>query len=327
MILRSFYSILILLLLTEFTCAPYSLPEKKTYSEKDDPYTYYLESLEAYQAEEYTLALEKVNQALILNDNLAQFYQLKGNIYKRLFDYDQALLAYQSALRKRSNFTEVHESMGDIYQELVRYDEAVRAFKRVVVLDPSQISIILKIANCYILWDELDVAQHHLNNYENSAKDQKVGLSDNYFLLRGEVLFKMGKYEESIAFLRKMAAINKKAYHLLGNNYYALNDFENGVTYFNKLLNLEKDTGEWYLYRGIYYYHKHDYNDALGQFQIALGLDSNLVEVHYYLGKILLSEGKDTAALEEFRIYRQTMQKNGKLEEIEEILLRLENKN
>ncbi len=325
-VLRSFYSIFILLLFTEFTCAPYSLPEKKTYSEKEDPYTYYLESLEAYQAEEYTLAMEKVNQALKLNDNLAQFYQLKGNIFRRLLDYNQALLAYQSALKKRSNFTEVHETMGDIYQELSRYDEAVRAFKRVIVLDPSQISIILKIANCYILWNELDVAQHHLNNYEKNANDQKIGLSDNYFFLRGVVLFKMGEYEESIAFLSKMAAINKKAYQLLGDNYYALNDFENGVTYFNKLLNLEKDNGEWYLYRGIYYYHKQDYNDALGQFQIAMSLDSNLVEVHYYVGKVLLSEGKETAALEEFRIYRQTLQKNDKLEEVEGIISRLENK-
>ena len=76
----------------------------------------------------------------------------------------------------------------------------------------------------------------------------------------------------------------------------------------------------------MYYYHKYDFNDALGQFQIALSLDSNLVEVHYYVGKILLAEGKETAALEEFRIYRQTLQKNDKLEEIEEIISRLENK-
>ncbi len=324
--LRSFYSILILLLLTEFTCAPYSLPEKKIYSEKDDPYTYYLESLDAYQAGEDTLALEKINLALKLNDNLAHFYQLKGNIYRRLLDYDQALLAYQGALKKRSNFTEVHETMGDIYQELGRYNEAVRAYKRLIVLDPSQISIILKIANCYVLWDELDVAQHHLNNYENSANDYKVGLSDNYFLLRGEVLFKMGKYEESITFLNKLTSTSTKAYHLLGDNFYALNNFEIGVTYFNKLLNIDKDRGEWYLYRGIYYYQKHDYNDALSQFQIARSLDSTQVEVHYYLGKILLSEGKDTAALEEFRIYRQKMQKNDKLEEIEKIISRLENK-
>ena len=57
-------------------CAPYSLPEKKTYSEKDNPYIYYAVSLEAYEAKEYHLALEKIDQALKLNDTLAQFYQL-----------------------------------------------------------------------------------------------------------------------------------------------------------------------------------------------------------------------------------------------------------
>ena len=326
MVLRAICSVMILLLLADISCAPYSLPEKKTYSQKDDPYAHYLEGLEAYRAEDYTLALEKVNQALKLNNNLAQFYQLKGNIYRRLFDYDQALLAYQNALKKRSNFTDVHETMGDIYQELGQYDEAVRAFKRVTVLDPSQIEIILKIANCYILWEELEVAQHHLDNYEKSAAHHAVKLSDKYFLLRGEVLFRMGHYDQSITFLKKIGTTSKRAYHLLGKNYYELNEFESGVTYFNNLLHLEKENGEWYFYRGIYYYNKQDYNDALGQFQIALSLDSNLVEVHYYLGKILLSEGRDIPALEEFRIYRQKMRKDDRLEEIQNIISKLEEK-
>ena len=41
-------------------CAPYSLPENKTYSEKDDPYIYYAESIEAYNAKDYQVALQKI---------------------------------------------------------------------------------------------------------------------------------------------------------------------------------------------------------------------------------------------------------------------------
>ena len=69
-----FYSLVALIILISINCAPYSLPDKKSYSEKDDPYLHYSESLEAYDAQDYDLALQKINQALLINNNMALFY-------------------------------------------------------------------------------------------------------------------------------------------------------------------------------------------------------------------------------------------------------------
>ncbi len=320
-----FYSLVALFILISINCAPYSLPDKKSYSEKDDPYLHYSESLEAYDAQDYDLALQKINQALLINNNMALFYQHQGNIYRRLADYDKALESYKTAIQKRSNFIDVHETIGDIYQEQRDYNEAVRYYKKAIALEPRRIDITLKLARCYLNWGEYEVVQYHLNNYKKSAGEFNIPLTDQYFLLRGEVLFKMKKYDESITYLAKTEQSSVKSLQLFGENYYALNDYEKGVLYFNKLLKLQKDEGEWYLYRGIYFFKKKDYNDARSQLEYALKLDQNLIEVHYYLGKIFVEEKNTSEALREFQIYRQQMRDDDKLNEVNALIKDLEN--
>jgi Tfp pilus assembly protein PilF len=301
-------------------CAPYSLPEKKTYSEKDDPYIYYAESLDAYDGQDYPLAMQKIDYAISLNGNLAQFYQLKGDIHRAQNENERALDAYKTAIKVRSNFIEVHEKMAEIYEKQKQFDEAIRSYKRAVGLEPLRIDLILKIVNCYIQWNEMDVAEYQLNAYKKSASELKVALPDQYYKLRGEVLFLTKRYEESLNNLKKVNQTDSLTLYLYGKNYYALKDFSTGVTYFNKLLNEDKQNGSWYFYRGIYFFNQKDYEDAKGQFEYGLKLDETLYETHYYLGKILLDEGDEEGALKEFQLYRQDEMDSEKAEEVNNVI-------
>jgi len=307
-------------------CSPYSLPENKSYSEKDDPYIYYSESIEAYNAKDYQVALQKIDQALILNDNLAQFYQLRGDIHRALGEKEKAIEVYKNAIKKRSNYIEAHESIAQIYEGQKQYDEAIRYYKRAVGLDQSRVDIILKIVNCYIQWNEMDVAEHQLNSYQKSAHEQNIPFAEKYYVLRGEVFFLTKRYEESLAVLNKVSQPDSLALYLYGKNYYAMNDFSKGVTYFNRLLNKDKDNGSWYFYRAIYFFNQKDYIDARGQLEYGLKLDESLYESHYYLGKIYLDEGDDVRALEEFHLFRQNIKESDKIEEIDSLIHSLESK-
>jgi tetratricopeptide (TPR) repeat protein len=301
-------------------CAPYSLPDKKTYSEKEDPYIYYAQSLEFYEAKNYQLALENIDIALNLNSNLAQFYLLKGDILRSLSENDKAIETYKIAIKKRSNFIEAHLSLADLYERLKQFDEAIRYYKKAAGLEPERIEILLLIVDCYIQWNEMSVADHFLNNYEKSANELKKSVSDRFYVLRGEVLFLTNKYEQSLEFLSNVSQQDSLTLYLYGKNYYALGDFNKGVTYFNMLLNEDKNNGSWYLYRGIYFFEQKDYVDARGQFQYALELDSTLYEPHYYLGKIFLDESDNSAALKEFNLYLQHDVEKAKLEEVNKII-------
>lgn len=301
-------------------CAPYSLPEKKSYSEQDDPYIYYAQSQEAYEKGDLQLAKKNINIALGLNNRLAQFYQLKGDIHRALAETDEAIEAYRSAINKRSNFLEVHLSLAELFEDLNRYEEAIRSYKRAAGLDPRDIDILLKIANCYIQWNEMSVANHFLNSYEKSAVEQNKELSNRYYVLRGEVLFLMNEYEHSLSFLDKVSEPDSLTIYLYGKNHYALGDFSTGVTYFNTLLKEDKNNGSWYFFRGIYFFEQKDYVDAKGQFRYAIELDSSLTGVHYYLGKILLIEGDIPAAIKEFELYQKNPEDSEKAKEIHLLL-------
>ena len=307
--------------ITYFECAPYSLPEKKSYAQDEDPYTYYVHSMEAYQKKEYELALKNINQAILLNKDMARFYQLKGDIYRAQFLYTQAIASYELALARRSNFIEVQEAIAEIYLEQNNYDEAIRAYKKVTGLDPERTDVLLKIADCYLLWNEVEVAQYHLDNYEKTVVQLHQPLTDSYYEIRAEAFYRQKKYQESLAALDQIKTPVRRALRLLGLDYYALGDYERGVGYFNKLLKLDKDEGEWYYYRGIYFFQKDDLNDAKNQFLMAQKLDSTLTEVAYYLGKISLQEGDEAAARQQFGIYQKSGLDETKRNEIEAYLI------
>ena len=163
------YALLYLPVMITLQCAPYSLPEQKSYSQEEDPYTYYMQSMDAYQSRDYQLALSAIDKAIMLNKDMAKFYQLKGDIYRAQFNAAQSIAAYEMALKKRSNFIEVQEAIGDVYLDQKNYDEAIRAYKKVTVLNPERTDMFLKIAECYLQHNDLDVAQYHLNIYEKTA--------------------------------------------------------------------------------------------------------------------------------------------------------------
>lgn len=321
------FSIVFMFLIPFFNqCAPYSLPEQKTYSEEDDPYTYYLQSTQAYNEQNYPLALENINKAILLNKDMAKFYQMKGEIYKAQANYSQALIAFDQALKKRSNFIAVHESIGEIYQAENQNEEAIRAYKRLLALEPQRIDIILRIVQCYLVLDELEVAQHHLDIYEKNAKDFKLSTDDNYYVLRGETLFRQDRFQESLDYLNKINKPSQKSLELQGLDYYHLDNYETGVSYFNKLLSTDKDNGKWYFYRGFYYFQKDDFNDALAQFKRALILDPDLTETRYYLGKIYLNTGEHAAALEELKQYRLETVSTEYIDEVDKLITELNQK-
>ncbi|TFG96392.1 MAG: tetratricopeptide repeat protein [Calditrichales bacterium] len=319
-----FCLVLISLLLIYAGCAPYSLPDKHPYAPEKDPYNFYMESQAAYQSGDYPLALKKIDQAIKLNSNMAKFYLLRGDVYKKMFRDDQAMLAYQTAVNKRSNYTEAHLAIGDLFLKQAKYEEAIKAYKKITVLEPGQNEMLLKIAQAYILWDEYPVALYNLETYRKNAEEHQLSLSDEYYMLLGEVLFKTGKFQESIVELDKVKTENIRVLKLFGLAYYGLESYEKGMSYFNKLLNLDKDNGEWYYYRGIYYYVKNKPKDAAGQFNHALQLDNTLYESHYYMGKIQQEQGQADAALSEFRRYRQYSTNPERLAEVNAIITTME---
>ena len=287
------------------SCNPYSLPENT--STKETAFTIYLEGLDLYEAGEYEQAMQKVVKAIGMNRNFAQFHQLKGDIYRKYGNSEQALQAYEEALRTRSNFTGAYRSMGEIYFEKRKYQNAIRSYKKILATDANQIDVYLDLASCYLEIGEFQIVKTNLGDYRRLAIENTVTPEDRLDLLYGKVYYKTEDFRKALehfeAFYQKNAD-NQEAMFLLGRTHYALENFERGVGFFNKLIRVNAKSGAWYLYRGIYFFQKNDMQDAKGQFDYALKLDDTLHEVHYFLGRIHEIHGEISMALQKYRLYR-----------------------
>jgi tetratricopeptide (TPR) repeat protein len=76
--------------------------------------------------------------------------------------------------------------------------------------------------------------------------------------------------------------------------------------------------GDQHFYKGVYYYHSKNYNDALSQFKYALELETGDSRVYYYLGKIHLELGNMRESKKMFDIFKDKTERP----ELEDVQLR-----
>ncbi len=251
-----------------------------------------------------------IERALRLNSGVAYFHELDGDIYRRQGRFNDALKSYERATTLRSNFPEVYRSQAEIYITLGAHEEAIKYYKKIMANDPVQLTVYINIAEEYMELREYEVALNSLNDYRRQKLAFDEQPEPSYFKTRGLVYFRQRLYEEAIPDLKQFNLLepdNLEGLALLGSCYYALKKYEAGLAYFNRLIRLDEKNGNWYLYRGIYFYKNDNFNDADGQFRFALSLDPSLYTAHYYLGKIYEERGELESALEELQLYRQHM--------------------
>ena len=297
-------------------CSPYSRPKSVPVA-KEKAFDSYLLGLEAYKKGNYSDALNHVKKAIAINNHFAQFYDLEGNIYLSIGDKENALTAFYTAISYRSNFTTVLAQIGDIYFSQGKFTKAVQFFNKALSSDNSAYSIYLNLADSYLQMGDDAQALFSLKEYQRFLVQHDKKPEKRYHIIAGEIYFRLERFNDSIKEL-KQADSTKKVLRLLGRNYYALKDYNTGLTYFNILMNRDQSEGLWYFYRAIYFYHKNNDDDALSQFQQALRLDPTLYDAHYFIGKIYERNKEYHSAWESFRLFRESMQEKDELRYIRE---------
>ena len=304
------------LILFTLNCSPYSRPEPAPVA-KEKAFDSYLQGLEAYRIGNYETAMEYVEKALEINNHFAQFYDLKGNIHMALGDNDKALDAFYRALSYRSNYTAVLVRIGEIYSSRGDYLKAIQFFNKAFSSDNTAYTLYLNLADSYLQMGDYTLALFSLKEYQRFLDKNKDQPEKRFHTIAGEIYFHLARYKDSITELNKVEKTDNVLY-LLGRNYYALNDFDTGLIFFNMLRNRNKNEGLWYFYRAVYFYHKNNYEDALSQFKQALILNPSLYDSYYFIGKIHEKNKDYRSAWESFRLFRESMKEHDELRYINE---------
>jgi tetratricopeptide (TPR) repeat protein len=87
--------------------------------------------------ENYGSAISDYNEAIMLNPNLAEAYNNRGNAYYSKGDHDKAISDYSEAIRLNPNDVEVYISRGYVYEKKGDIDKAIADYESALRINPN----------------------------------------------------------------------------------------------------------------------------------------------------------------------------------------------
>ena len=208
---------------------------------------------------QYGLAVDQINSALRIDDQLDQGYYMKGRIYKETGDSSLAVSSYQTAIEVNPNFYEAYIEAGLLYS-IAGSDLAMEYFNTAMDLRPK--SVEAKYAAAYYL--------------------QQSGLKDTSRFTSAKLL-----YQEILEIdpNNAAAAFNQGFIELE----YRLN-YRKALAHFSLAIELFPQYYQAYYNRGLCHESLDEVNLALADYDMALRLEPTYTPAALGKGRILDGE-------------------------------------
>jgi len=186
---------------------PPSPMEVKTTSEDIRNFSHALFDLKHYGA-----ALERCEQALVMDKNDYETWNLRGRICYALKRYDAALEAFHESIRLKQDFFAPWNNKGMILQEQGRTEEALACFRKVISLRPDYREAWNNIGVCIQMQSDWEEA---IKNYQKAVeldpryRDAWLNMGDCYITLR--------RYHEALGCYEKAEQVDPHDSYTLEN--------------------------------------------------------------------------------------------------------------
>jgi len=290
----------------QFSCMYMSYPVPESEIPKEESaFQDYSEAVILFENAEYNKALDRVNIAIDENDKISKFFLLRASILEKLGQPVDALNNYDIVLKLQSYNPQVHAKKGRLLASIGQYHSAIQCVKKASAQKPDETNFLLLIADYYVKLKSFERANNYLNLYKNQTKENNF--NSEFFCIKAEIYFSESNYQEAINAIdkcRKSMTLNIDRNKLLLNAYINSEKYD---MFYQHLMSLKDKTiskGDFHFYRGVYYFHKKNLQDALSQLNFALDFDTDESRVYYYLGKIHLDLGDTASSKKMFEIYR-----------------------
>ena len=280
------------LLLVVLQCSPGQIRP----GDDSNAFRYYSRSLEAFGEKDYGQALDFINKAIAINDHIAGYYELKGDILSGQKKTDQALRAYRAALQYRSNYLGVQVKIARIYFDKKAFIKARRAYKKAIALAPEKIDLLLPLASCFLRSGEYGVTRNVLADYKRLNGEAPADTS--YFILMAKTAFETKAYGKVVNMARQ--AINngvrqRTLFLVYLRALFYTHKMEKAyeiLVHTAKPFLLKSDV---HFFRGLYFARQHNRKDAMVQLRLAVEGGTTIYEAYDLLAGFL--DGKKADAI------------------------------
>lgn len=181
-------------------------------------------------------ALDDIDKAIQLAENVGQLYLLRGNIHVTANNYDLAIQDYTHALSLDPTLIEIYELRGHLYYEGKDYDNALKDYDKALQHNPNNGEVLLIRFNIHLNQENYDYALNDI--YTLIELEPENG---TFYSLAGDVHSIKGEYDKAIEFyntaLDYLSNITDRenVYLALGNCSFELKMFDSAVESYSNI--------------------------------------------------------------------------------------------
>ncbi len=230
----------------------------------------YNNGLEMLRKGNYDAALQKFEEAVKLDPNLALAYYGMGIIYKRKKNFVEAEKAYKMAIEKDPNYVKAYTALGLLQSQMDKLTDALNSYQAALKIKPDEVKA---------LWG------------------------------MGYIYMKQKQYPKAIEYLKKAVEVNPKYYKAwenLGVIYLNTKKYTQAVEAFQNALKNAKRTskGKIYLRLGDAYLALGKLKDAESAYKSAVRLSrSSTIKAaaNFGLGEVYKKRGQKQLAIQYYQ--------------------------
>ena len=301
----------------------------------------YQQGLTNYKNSEYKQAINLFSQAIRINPEYSSAYNLRGDAYYNLGNYEKSQQDSSAAIRNNPNDANAYYDRGFSLYFAGEYNGAIIDHNQAIKLNPD-------FANAYY---GRGLARYEIKENEKAIKDlnQAIAINPKFtsaYFQRGIIRREMGERLKAIKDFDEAIKINKKyteAYYERGKTRYSLNEkpaakkdftkvIELDSTYidayiaradiytdlgypkqayedYEKAIEMNPEDPKAYIHRGKYRFQMKDIEGAIENYDKAIELDSTQATAYNNRGNAYLELGKWNKAMED---YSQAVELNSK---------------
>lgn len=198
--------------------------------------------------------------------NLALFYVMRANIYRKLKKYSQAINELNIATQIEPQNTNYYFDRVSIYMEVERYSFAINELDKILQIDPD---------NSWALTQKIDIYQEKIQDYRKLLLCVKqylkqMDISTRYVISVGDKLIKKEKFSQSVELFTLVLNSSKtirtergEALAHRGRCYRRLNDLKRALIDLDEALKIDANSEYALQSRALVYWKIGKYNEAL----------------------------------------------------------------
>ncbi|MBF2015474.1 MAG: tetratricopeptide repeat protein [Rivularia sp. T60_A2020_040] len=292
----------------------------------------YKQGITYYEKAKYQQAIQLFSQAIKINPEYANAYNLRGDAYYRLGNYEKSQQDSSAAIRNNSNDANAYYDRGFSLYSVGEYNGAIIDYNQAIKLNPQY-------TNAYY---GRGLARFQIKENRQAIADlnQAIQINPKFapaYLYRGIIRRKIGEKLEAIKDFDQAITINSKyieAYYERGKTRYELNekttakkdftkvieldskyieayiaraDVYNDLGYpkqayedYEKAIEMNPDNANAYIHRGLYRFKIKDIEGAIENYNQAIKLDSTQPTAYNNRGNAHLELGKWEQAMADY---------------------------